>query len=395
MVIVCGCLLLFLTRFLTKPTLNSTYHNRDSSVVSPNRWPLWQTSSDGGGRELQDSSPIYILFWSGFYFKKPDDWPVKKGPMDCGQYKCVLTSDRNHYRRSKALIFHHRNPEWTSDVPKLRTGNWSIPEQVFVVYNRESNRWEPKGKAQLDKVNGLINWTMGLRRDDDVYIPTANIWRGQHDDGFDPNKNYMDGKTGFTAALLTSNCWQGEANRPYFGRRNFIEALKRVGLKFDTYGKCGKKCGDHETCAGYLKKYKFVLAFENSLCDDYLSEKPFANGLEIGSIPLIATLANITDPYILPPGSFIDALNFSSVPELVSHIKKVGDNPELYNKYFEWKANWTYKLVSENEGNVPYTDDFFCPLCKRLHELVKRPYTKVIGNYTQWYEQERCRPFPS
>ena len=340
------------------------------------------------------SVPI-ILFWSGFYIFKADDWPVKRGIMDCGrQIRCFLSSDKKLYKRSSALIFHHRNPNWVTEVSQLRGEDAGIQNQVFVVYNRESSQWDPKGKDILDRVNGLINWTVGLRRDDDIFIPTAKVMKGRHEDGFDPTRNYLEGKTGFAAALLTSNCFTGEVNRGYFGRAKFIEAIRSAGLKFDTYGNCGKRCGDYKNCANFLKNYKFVLAFENTLCDDYLSEKPFANGLSIGTVPIVASLANITDPYVIPQGSFINALNFSNPTELVSYVKKVGNDPKLYSKFFEWRANWTYQLMSINEGIVPYTDDYFCPLCHKLYELERNPHPKTIRNYTEWYEQEKCHPFP-
>ena len=363
------------------------YSVASNSLTAPSDRPFAQTPLRRNPRQ-----PI-ILFYSGFYAKTRNDWPVKRGPMDCGGYQCILTSDRGFYSESSAVVFHHRNPKWVKDVPTLRKGN--MPGKLFVVYNRESNLWEPKGKDYLDAVNGMINWTIGLRRDNDIYIPTAIITRGRHLDGFDPHKNYLADKEGFTAALLTSNCWVGSSFKLYYGRRDFIRALQDAGLKLDVYGACGTQCGSYENCARYLKKYKFVLTFENSLCWDYLTEKPFIGGLNIGSVPIIATWANISDPYVLPPGSFIDALNFSTPSKLISYMEKVGEDPKLYNRFFEWRANWTYRLVSQFEGHVPFSDDYFCPLCHRLHELKRHPRLKTITNYTDWYEQEKCRKFPT
>ena len=60
----------------------------------------------------------------------------------------------------------------------------------------------------------------------------------------------------------------------------YVEELKQH-LPVDVYGQCGSlKCPrsapDH--CSSLLKnKYKFYLAFENSLCKDYVTEKFFAN----------------------------------------------------------------------------------------------------------------------
>ena len=336
---------------------------------------------------------LIILFYSKFYIKPR--WPVKMGSMDCGEYQCTLTSDRGLYDKSSAVVFHHRSPKWVNDVPRLRKRDRNMSGKLFVVYNRESNLWEPNGKDQLDVINGMINWTIGLRRDNDIYIPTTVVTRGRHLDGFDPNKNYLEDKKGFTAALLTSNCFAGDSFKLYHGRRDFIRALQNAGLNLDVYGACGKRCGSYANCASYLKNYKFVLTFENSLCWDYITEKPFIGGLNLGSVPVIATWANISDPYVLPPGSFINALNFSTPSELVRYMEKVGEDPKLYNRFFMWRANWTYTFVSQFEGQMPFSDDYFCPLCHRLHELKKHPWMKTISNYTEWYEQVKCRKFPT
>ena len=348
-------------------------------------------TQSGEAENVGDSSNVNsrmiktILLWTGFYTLPASRWMIRMGEFDCGKHRCTLTYDRSQYSESDALIFHHQCRSWVKDMTKLAADEPRLANQRWILYNRESVWW---GKCEeCNRVNGLINWTVGFRRDDDVYIPTAVVKRGQYLDGFDPNKNYMEGKTGHVAVLMSMCNFGG-----YTSRWKYIQTLKRSGLHLDIHGGCGKKCAG-ENCFKALTHYKFVLALENSLCDDYISEKAYINGFRVGAVPIVMSKANVSDPSVLPPGSFIDGLTFPNAAALVKHINAVGSDQKLYNSYFEWRANWTFTMVSENEGHVPYPDDYFCPLCEKLHSTSEP--SKSIQDLRQWYELEKCQPYPT
>ena len=74
---------------------------------------------------------------------------------------------------------------------------------------------------------------------------------------------------------------------------NIKELKKYVGV--DVYGACGdKKCPEKfrngtltSDCRAILAdEYKFYLAFENSLCRDYITEK-FFSVLELDTVPVV------------------------------------------------------------------------------------------------------------
>ena len=329
--------------------------------------------------------PKIILFWTKFYAS--ERWHIDAGKEECGPYTCILTYNKSLYENASAIMFHHRSSDWLETLPTNRTRkSW----QRWVLYNRESSWWTPKGDA-LNEVNDLINWTMGFRRDNDITIPTAVVSKKQFKEGFDPHKNYLLGKTKHIVSLMSACIYYGRYPL-YDSRRLYIEYLEKHGLKFDMYGQCGEDCGGNfSSCSKVLKRYKFVLAIENSLCDEYISEKPYRNGLLLGVVPVIMSGANISDPYVLPPGSFIDAGKFSSVSVLVAFLQKVGTDPKLYSKYFEWRREWDIQLISENEGQEDFGKDYFCPLCVKLHEDHQ---SKFIGSFREWYEQEKCKEYP-
>jgi hypothetical protein len=75
---------------------------------------------------------------------------------------------------------------------------------------------------------------------------------------------------------FVSNC--GERNT----RQKYAQELQKY-IPVDIYGKCGtKKCprSTETECFEMLNRdYKFYLAFENSICKDYITEKFFLNSL--------------------------------------------------------------------------------------------------------------------
>ena len=66
------------------------------------------------------------------------------------------------------------------------------------------------------------------------------------------------------------------------GRLNYARELGKY-INVDIYGACGsKRCPrtNANKCFSLLdKEYKFYLAFENSNCKEYITEKFFVNGL--------------------------------------------------------------------------------------------------------------------
>ena len=56
--------------------------------------------------------------------------------------------------------------------------------------------------------------------------------------------------------------------------------------------------------------HQFYFAFENSLCNEYVTEK-FFNAMLVDMIPVVMNGANMSK--IAPPNSYIDVKNFDSI----------------------------------------------------------------------------------
>ena len=81
---------------------------------------------------------------------------------------------------------------------------------------------------------------------------------------------------------IISNCGSNDKSE----RLNYILELKKYA-QVDVYGKCGKPCPNYLRCKQIISaEYKFYLAFENSICKDYITEK-FFRILNYNIIPVV------------------------------------------------------------------------------------------------------------
>lgn len=124
--------------------------------------------------------------------------------------------------------------------------------------------------------NDLINWTATYRTDSDIVTPYEKwvYYDEKVRQNGDLKRNYAANKT-HQVAWFVSNC-HARNNRLQYAR----ELQKHISV--DIYGSCGSlRCPRTKECYQLLDtKYKFYLAFENSNCVDYITEKLFFNGLQ-------------------------------------------------------------------------------------------------------------------
>jgi alpha-1,3-fucosyltransferase len=215
------------------------------------------------------------------------------------------------------------------------------------------------------------------------------------------NEDFMEvikQKTG-GALWLVSQC--NRTSR----RSELVEKLKKY-INIDIYGKCGKntlladdinnyrlfqevKCspqnfllflipGNATPSQGVdLQTYKFYLAFENSLCIDYLTEKSFKVMNDL-IIPVIYSGVEISR--FLPPNSYIDANQFETVEDLGEFLTWLADSPDEYVKYFWWKKYYRVELASFD----------VCKICKKLNEPNLQKKKSIYHNINEWFNDNVC-----
>ena len=94
-------------------------------------------------------------------------------------------------------------------------------------------------------------------------------------------------------------------------REKYVEALEKF-IDVDIYGKCGPLDCPEENMDCFFnltEGYKFYLAFENSLCNEYITEK-FWRSVRLPIVPVVMGATNYST--IAPPHSFIDVNDFDT-----------------------------------------------------------------------------------
>ncbi|XP_044747599.1 alpha-(1,3)-fucosyltransferase C-like [Coccinella septempunctata] len=310
---------------------------------------------------------IPILYWTTMF--KKEDFNLGLGSwifQSCEFSNCFTTSDRNSLgiTQFSALIFHHFDSN-VNDLPPERS-----PTQRYIFFTLESpsyTKWKPW--------DGFYNWTMTYRSDSDIVHPYG-YFRKQKTAYQKPSPHEIVEKSG-KIAWLVSNCATPSGREELAKEINRYMPVDIIGnCNLDSPLKCPKSSQQH--CYKLIeRRYKFYLSFENSLCEDYVTEK-FFNILKLNLIPIVYGTANYTR--IAPPNSYINVKDYQNVSDMVEYLKILDDNPDLYLTYFEWKKDYVIDI---------YPKQTLCDLCKKLNKPVEY---KTLDNLAQWWFSETCEP---
>jgi alpha-1,3-fucosyltransferase len=161
-------------------------------------------------------------------------------------------------------------------------------------------------------------------------------------------------------------------------RIHLVEQFMNIS-EVDIYGGCFElKCPKFPLpCADLNSTYRFYLAFENSHCVDYISEKIFKVMNDI-VIPVVFNGAEMNR--FLPPKSYIDADDFTTPEDLGNFLNFLADNPDEYVKYFWWKKHYKVGLCSFNP----------CDICKKINEPELLSAGQTYHNIDRYFFTNQC-----
>ena len=280
----------------------------------------------------------------------------------CPFSNCKILTDPSHLAAADAVLVHLRN----------------VSKDIFPVNRRPQQLWigdlrEPPllyYVAQLTPYNGLFNVSSTyLRSAADVlnsYGYTAPL-SSTEERSVDPVSK-IDVQRPKLAAWFVTHC------RTLGRREDYVARLTRY-IAVDIYGRCGSmSCAktNQSYCYAMLERtYKFYLAFENSACVDYVTEKAW-NILRLNVVPVV--LGGADYKALLPPHSYIDIRDFSSARQLAEYLTMLSMNDHLYRKYFEWKRHFRVGITN-----------YACQLCAFMNRNYGRRTNMVVKRLVDIY----------
>lgn len=189
--------------------------------------------------------------------------------------------------------------------------------------------------------------------------------------------------------FLQTNC--GSLSK----REVYVKKLMEF-QKVDSYGPClnNKKLpkdlgGDYlhdllsENLLEFMGTYKFVIAIENCVCEDYLTEK-FWRAILVGAVPIYFGCPTIREWF--PNAKSAILLEDFPTPKLLSaHIDELMRDDDLYEGYLQHKTKGVIANVNlinklkETRDNKDSDREFLCFLCDKLHRMEGEPEYSVIN----------------
>lgn len=157
-------------------------------------------------------------------------------------------------------------------------------------------------------------------------------------------------------------------------RNNYLTKLMKY-IHIDNWGKClhntpgdfwkTRRMNFEKTKLDLLKNnpYKFLIAFENTVDPDYVTEKIY-HAYFVRAIPIYYGDKAVFD-FVPANTSLIYANNYSP-KELAALIQRISNNDTLYSQYF---TNWDLKKLHKLHEKY-CSVDFICATCREVWRIL-------------------------
>ena len=281
--------------------------------------------------------------------------------------ECIVSQDKSRLSTADGVIFHAPTHDVGGFPAKRQRAN---QKYIYVTLEQPENS-NGKFRDPAYRKNFDLNATYELFSD----IPIMTIAPRTAADYHKAKKLAFEEKDGFgepnAIAAFISNCGGGENGASQ--RKKIMEDLAKIH-PVHSYGGCmqnkkepalgGKTSNENKRLV--LQRYKFYLAFENGVVEDYVSEKVF-DGLLAGSLSVYrgAPRIQLFMPSSSPP-SILEYGNFSGVQELADYLNYLSNNKQAYEEFFKWKDGEVRMAFDSILNMTAYSYYALCRICAKL-----------------------------
>jgi hypothetical protein len=233
---------------------------------------------------------------------------------------CEVTIDARRFRRAHAVVFHLPS---LREIERVR----KYPGQTWVASSVES---EVTCARLADReFMRQFDLTMTYRRDSDVWCPYFGLETAT------ALLRPARPKSEWAPAVYLQSSRVDASGRVRYA----AELMKRV--KVDSYGAVLNNRAWSIPAEGraakleLIARYKFTLAFENSIARDYVSEK-FFDPLVAGSVPVYLGAPNVAD-FAPAERCFLNVADFEGPAALAAYLNHLAGDEAAYAEYLAWK----------------------------------------------------------
>ncbi|XP_071110005.1 alpha-(1,3)-fucosyltransferase C-like [Haliotis cracherodii] len=279
---------------------------------------------------------------------------------NCRLQNCRLSADHKLLPKADAVVFYVLAINQNIPPPKPANQMW-----IFFAHEPPWNfpRWRDR-----------FNWTMTFRYDSDIVCPYFVLLPKPTADVRDFGA--ITQKKSKPVMWLVSHC------NARSKRDDYVKKLQQF-IGVDIYGGCGplkcSKSGSNSCDNIQHKTYKFYLAFENSLCRGYLTEKVFRS-YSLDIVPVVRGGASYGK--LLPRGTYIDTADFSSPEKLANYLKYLDSNNTAYAEILRRKSQYT---ITDPKSTL---DSSLCDICVKLHDLDR--FGNTYYDVNKWWNKDSC-----
>jgi drug/metabolite transporter (DMT)-like permease len=299
--------------------------------------------------------------------------------LECDQ-PCHIVQDSS---TADAVVWNFRWVDLRTPPVKPPGQKWlltSYIESPQTMQNPKALQMKQTWQRNLDllapKVDSIFNFNSGAN----YHWP-----RFRFEKLADPVQTNVDlSKRDKLALWYVSNCNTPSQREVY--ARDLIWNLPRGSVS--QFGSCnGRVCPRDSICEqSNDERHKFYIAFENSLCDGYITEK-IVRAYEKGMVPVALGGRSKADYEALglPPHSFIHVSDFASPRELAAYLVELDRNDAKFRAYHVWRGRYTL-VAGVDAARRPE----LCALCKDLHADALRKST--WEDITAFWEHSCSQP---